>query len=142
MLCSAIIDDVVEQFVARGDRMLLYFYFSFADAAKQDYQALLLSLIAQLLQQGADCEALEATYNKNQKHVRAIEHVLWMLLAGQNVVHIVVDGLNESPEETVHARGSSMVCNRYTIDAQMLDSCSPATRSPTLTNTWLKWEPP
>lgn len=99
VLCSAIIDDVVEHFAKRKERMLLYFYFSFADAAKQDYQALLLSLIAQLLQQGADCEALEAVHSRNQRHARALEPVFWELFAGLSVVHVVVDGLDESPEE-------------------------------------------
>lgn len=42
---------------------------------------------------------LQALYESNRGHVRALEPVLWALLEMQRTVYIVIDGLDECPEE-------------------------------------------
>lgn len=100
VLCSAIIDNINDRFANQLDRTLIYFYFSFADTAKQKYKDLLLSLIAQLLREGADCEVLRSAYDGNQMHVSVLEPILCAMLETRGAVHIVIDALDECPEES------------------------------------------
>ncbi|GAB7325504.1 hypothetical protein MBLNU13_g09513t1 [Cladosporium sp. NU13] len=113
-LCSLVVDTITERLeyepqdqppdqpADQPRSSLLYFYFSFADTTKQKYKSLLLSLLSQLVQLGLDEQSiLELTEmcRRNRRHVTELEEVLRRLLNRLGHAFIVIDGLDESPEE-------------------------------------------
>jgi hypothetical protein len=94
-LCSMIVDHVKDA-LASGE-VMLYFYFTFNDTEKQTYKSLVLSLLAQLVQLELFHESFQLIQRNNQKHIGALEPMLFDMLNRCSVVYIIVDALDESP---------------------------------------------
>lgn len=80
------------------------FYFSFSDRGKQSYEALLRSLVAQLGTQALGLATLKEKYD--QRHtpqgglsVTKLETILIAVLASYDTVFVVLDALDECPQE-------------------------------------------
>lgn len=101
-LCSLVVDTITKRLADEPGGLLLYFYFSFADTAKQKYKSLILSLLSQLVRLGLDekstAELIEMS-QENCRHVTQLEGTLRKLLQRLGHAFIVIDGLDESPEE-------------------------------------------
>ena len=101
MPSSAIIQDVSDD----GESYLIYFFFDFKDAAKQDNRALLSSFLIQLSSQSNLCfKTLFDIYSKHDHGARqpsegtllgCLEHMLRDL--GQAPIYVIVDALDECP---------------------------------------------
>ncbi|OQO04880.1 hypothetical protein B0A48_07897 [Cryoendolithus antarcticus] len=103
ILCSTIIDDVYKRVKDRDDSSFAYFYLTFSDDKRQSYQALLISLVYQLLecQNEANVDIpkdLQSAYEKRYRSTEILEGALLTLLRQRNISYIVIDALDECPE--------------------------------------------
>ena len=91
-----------------GSSFLAYFYFDFKDTAKQDYRALLSSLLIQLSDQSDTfCDAL---FSLHYIHKRGSEQATDEALAqclknmlmgmGQVPIYLIIDALDECPNDS------------------------------------------
>ncbi|KAK6443261.1 hypothetical protein LTR95_000086 [Oleoguttula sp. CCFEE 5521] len=104
VLCSIIIDNVYKRTEGRDDSSFAYFYFAFSDDKRQSYQALLLSLVSQLLecQKAAEVDipmGLQSAYEKRYRSTEVLEGALLSLLQRRTTTYIVIDALDECPED-------------------------------------------
>ena len=91
-----------------GSAFLAYFYFDFKDTAKQDYRALLSSLLIQLSDQSHTfCEALFSLHSvhkrgSEQATDEALAQCLKNMLMGMGRVpiYLIVDALDECPNDS------------------------------------------
>ncbi|KAI9654916.1 MAG: hypothetical protein M1821_005669 [Bathelium mastoideum] len=102
VLCSTAIEDV-QAHCEMGDNVVLaVFYFSFSDNQKQSYEDLLRSLVAQLAWKEPGLSMLQQAYEKpNQSVPREddLEKILLSSVGSYNEVFLVLDALDESPED-------------------------------------------
>ena len=104
---SAIIEDIK---LIRESRSVLvaYYYFDFKDAAKRDVRGLLASLISQLVVDSDHCWRVLSQLHKTCRNgsdlpnEAALEYCLKSMLElpGQVPVYIIVDALDECPNDT------------------------------------------
>lgn len=102
ILCSTIVEDCKERLAESDSTALIYFYFTFQDIRKQDYQGFLLSVVSQLCCNGLITPELESAHAKNQKHPDDLEKAAISLLGKFESVFLFVDGLDECPELDAH----------------------------------------
>jgi hypothetical protein len=81
------------------------FYFTFSDQTKQSYEALLRSLVAQLGTQESGLPLLRERYDQRHEiqgglSTQNLEPILLAILAVYDTVFVVLDALDECPEET------------------------------------------
>jgi hypothetical protein len=91
-----------------GSAFLAYFYFDFKDAAKQDYRALLSSLLIQLSDQSdIFCDALFSVYSvhksgseqpTDEELARCLKNMLMGM--GQLPIYLIIDALDECPNDS------------------------------------------
>lgn len=80
------------------------FYFTFSDQRKQSYEALLRSLVAQLGTQRPGLAILREMYDQRHKlqgglSLQGLESIILAVLARYSTVFVVLDALDECPEE-------------------------------------------
>ena len=91
-----------------GSAFLAYFYFDFKDTAKQDYRALLSSLLIQLSDQSdIFCDALFSLYSvhkrgSEQATDEALARSLKNMLMGMEraPIYLIIDALDECPNDS------------------------------------------
>ncbi|KAI9686777.1 MAG: hypothetical protein M1822_002837 [Bathelium mastoideum] len=102
VLCSTAIEDV-QAHCQMGDNVVLaMFYFSFSDTQKQSYEDLLRSLVAQLAWTEPGLSMLQQAYEKPNRSVPGeddLEKILLSSVRSYNEVFLVLDALDESPED-------------------------------------------
>jgi hypothetical protein len=107
MLSSAIIEDVKRMRESRST-LIAYYYFDFRDAAKRDVRGLLASVLSQLVDHSDRCvdvlSQLHETYTggsdlpSEASLVKYLKNIL--VLQEQGPVYIIVDALDECPDDT------------------------------------------
>jgi hypothetical protein len=106
-ISSAIIEDI--KFIRESRSALVaYYYFDFKDAAKRDVRGLLASLISQLVVDSDHCWRVLSQLHKTCRDgsdlpsEAALEHCLKSMLElpGQVPVYVIVDALDECPNDT------------------------------------------
>jgi hypothetical protein len=91
-----------------GSAFLAYFYFDFKDTAKQDYRALLSSLLIQLSDQSdIFCDVLFSVYSVHKSRseqptdeelARCLKNMLMGM--GQLPIYLIIDALDECPNDS------------------------------------------
>ena len=104
ILSSTIVEDVQRHCCQAVGFGLAPFYFTFTDRGKQSYEAMLRSLIAQLGLQEPGLPVLQEKHDQRHKlkgelNVQSIESILLVILATFDTVFVVLDALDECPEE-------------------------------------------
>ena len=104
ILSSTIVEDVQRHCFQAVGFGLAPFYFTFTDRGKQSYEAMLRSLIAQLGLQEPGLPVLQEKHDQRHKlkgelNVRSLESILLVVLATYDAVFMVLDALDECPEE-------------------------------------------
>jgi len=104
ILSSSIVEDVQRHCYQAVGFGLAPFYFTFTDRGKQSYEAMLRSLIAQLGLQEPGLPALQEKYGQRHKlkgelNVQSFESILLVILATYDTVFVVLDALDECPDE-------------------------------------------
>lgn len=106
VLCSTAIEDV--QAYRRGNDRVVQFYFTFSDKRKQKYEDLLRSLIAQLGSQEPTLTDLGERYQKRADQSEfassKLEEILISIAQSWQTVYLVIDALDESPDDDDDAR--------------------------------------
>ncbi|KAF2637645.1 hypothetical protein P280DRAFT_357966, partial [Massarina eburnea CBS 473.64] len=98
VLCSIIIKNISAKLPSLGDAVLSYFYFSFANNAKQSYASLLLSMVTQLSRKRPIHPTLTAAYDEsqpNRPNVSTLEGILIALVRRVKISYLVIDALDE-----------------------------------------------
>ena len=102
LLCSSVIDRTLKEKAMLADAIVVYYYFSFADASKQNLSGMLRSLMFQLSRDSAEgAKALEDLQNRHSlgfppDHV-LVEHLRDSLQAWP-YSYIIIDALDEIPD--------------------------------------------
>jgi hypothetical protein len=104
---SAIIEEVKNIQKSRS-ALLTYYYFDFKDAAKRDVRGLLTSLLLQLVDDSDPCWDLLSQLYKScrngseQPSMAALTRCLNSMLdlPGQTLIYIIIDALDECPNNT------------------------------------------
>lgn len=104
ILCSSIIEDLrrVCEFSNIGAIGLAVFYFTFSDSDKQSYTDLIRSLTAQLGWKEPGRSMLQREYEnsgRNAPGVDFLESVLNSSIEAYDIVFLVLDALDESPDD-------------------------------------------
>jgi hypothetical protein len=91
-----------------GSAFLAYFYFDFKDTAKQDYRALLSSLLIQLSElSDIFCDALFSLYSTHKRGLeqptddtlaRCLKNMLMGM--GHVPIYLIIDALDECPDDS------------------------------------------
>ncbi|KAI0286246.1 hypothetical protein BC826DRAFT_1109030 [Russula brevipes] len=105
-LCSAIIEDMTRM-REDGSALVAFYYFDFRDAAKRDIRGLLTSLLKQLADESESCRGvLHQLYKiyhdgtERPSDAALTQYLKNMLqLPGQVPVFIIIDGLDECPND-------------------------------------------
>jgi len=107
MLSSAIVEDVKHMRESRS-ALVAYYYFDFKDAAKRDVRGLLASLLSQLVDHSDRCLGVLSQLHEmctggsdlpsEASLVKCLKNML--VLPGQGPVYIIVDALDECPNDT------------------------------------------
>jgi hypothetical protein len=100
---KTVLSATVLDHLAKGSgRLILSFFFDFGDKVKKTVDGMLRSLVFQLYRGGTDsARVLGASFQKhqdccNQPSIKALSDALFMILAAQEQVVIVLDALDES----------------------------------------------
>ncbi|KAI9447774.1 hypothetical protein H4582DRAFT_2093077 [Lactarius indigo] len=107
VICSSVIQDIMTVCEA-GSAIMAYFYFDFKDLSKQTCHDLLLSLIFQLSTRSSRCcDILHHVYKAHEDGTRQPSDDLlkgclkgMLRLPGQKPIFIVLDALDECPDES------------------------------------------
>ena len=104
ILSSTIVEDLQHHCQQEVTFGIAPFYFSFSDRGKQSYEALLRSLVAELGTRVPGLATLQGSYD--QRHtsqgglsVARLETILIAVLASYDTVFVVLDALDECPQE-------------------------------------------
>lgn len=107
MSSSAIVEDVKQMRESRS-ALVTYYYFDFKDAAKRDVRGLLASLLSQLVNRSDRCLDVLSQLHKmcasgsdlpsEASLTKCLKNIL--CLPGQDPVYIIVDALDECPNDT------------------------------------------
>jgi len=105
ILSSTIVEDVQRHCRQAVNFGFAPFYFTFSDQAKQSYEALLRSLVAQFGTQEPGLPLLREKYDQRHKlqgglSVQSLESILLAVLAAYDTAFVVLDALDECPEDT------------------------------------------
>nr|POF13639.1 vegetative incompatibility protein het-e-1 [Quercus suber] len=103
VLCSTAVEDMKGHCAAIENTALAVFYFTFSDKQKQKYEDLLRSLVAQLGWKEPGLSMLQEAYHKPDSTmlgVNDLEKILIASIQSYNVVFLMLDALDESPEES------------------------------------------
>jgi hypothetical protein len=105
VLSSTIVEDVQQHCRQAVNFGFAPFYFTFSDQTKQSYEALLRSLVAQLGTQESGLPLLRERYDQRHEiqgglSTQNLEPILLAILAVYDTVFVVLDALDECPEET------------------------------------------
>ncbi|KAK4500778.1 hypothetical protein PRZ48_008969 [Zasmidium cellare] len=98
ILSSIVIEDL-KRLPSHQSCRVAYFYFTFQDQAKQSWQGLVRSLTAQLSTDRRLLPRLRAAQRKDDKRLETTLSVLNELLDQQQKTYIVIDALDECPED-------------------------------------------
>jgi hypothetical protein len=102
VLLSTIIEDVRGRLAGQHGSVLAYFYFTFADAGKQTYRSLLLSLVTELSRENPIHPVLQASYEASLPNApldTTLENILMALLQDAQDIYVAIDALDECPQE-------------------------------------------
>ena len=104
ILSSTIVDNVQHHCRQAANFGFAPFYFTFSDQGKQSYEALLRSLVAQLGTQEPGLPILQERYDQWHKlqgglNVQNLEPLFLAVVAVYDTVFVVLDALDECPEE-------------------------------------------
>lgn len=102
VLSSTVIQDLERRIENQPDTALAFFYFTFSDAQKQRYKDLLLSMVTELCRGRPIIASLLELYEASVPHspsVEGLEETLVATLKELHVSYLVVDALDECPEE-------------------------------------------
>ena len=102
VLCSSIIDNLQSRLNGLKSAAFAYFYFTFADSAKQSYRALLLSMVTELSRKPPLHASLLRLYEDRKPQAaseKALEDVLITLIQQATLSFLVADALDECSEE-------------------------------------------
>ena len=101
---SAIIQDI-ERVSNAGLASMAYFYFDFKDIGKQDFRALLASLLIQLCDQSDSfCNVLLRLYSAHRdgsqqpSDAALVQSLKKMIIAGTVPIYLIIDALDECPD--------------------------------------------
>jgi NACHT domain len=106
VLCSTIIEDVLQHTHCNPAVALVYFYFDFNDIGKQRYENMIRSLITQLSTQGPSrSEALETLFSSCMNGIRqptssALLTTLQKMIQETDETFIILDALDECEERS------------------------------------------
>jgi hypothetical protein len=104
VLCSTAIEHTLHEMRRKDGVGIAFFYFSFNDEAKRDYNGMLRTLLLQLsvqLQDGErDLEQLHALYKSGSPPVHALLDTLQRFLERFCDTYILLDALDESPRDS------------------------------------------
>ena len=101
VLSSTVIEDLRPHCESAANVGLAIFYFSFSDNRKQTFESLLLSLVAQLGWKEPGRSMLEREYKKPNRSlpgVEALEEILLSSIEQYDEIFLVLDALDECPE--------------------------------------------
>lgn len=102
VLCSTAIEDVRAHCETEPELGFAVFYFSFSDSQKKSFQDLLRSLIAQLGWKEPGLSTLQHAYDKFNRSVQSTEELEKVLLScvdSYDDVFLLLDALDECPED-------------------------------------------
>lgn len=103
VLCSKAIQFLQRRLASDPNVGIAYFYFTFNDTSKQDESGMLRALLLQLLSQHQDGEAdLTKLYHSNKDCIpdsRVLIEYLRRLIQRFHQVYLVLDGLDETPQD-------------------------------------------
>jgi hypothetical protein len=104
ILSSTIVEHVQHHCLQAVDFGFAPFYFTFSDKGKQSYEALLRSLVAQLGTQEPGLAKLREKYAQRHRmqggiNVQTLESTLLAVLAAYDTVFVVLDALDECPDD-------------------------------------------
>lgn len=102
VLCSSVVNDVQDHIKGLNDVTMAYFYFTFADSAKQSYRSLLLSMVTELNRKPPVHPSLVELYGGRQPQAaseKALEDVFITLIQQNKFLYLIVDALDECSED-------------------------------------------
>jgi hypothetical protein len=123
ILCSTAIDDIRLASEQDADTAFAFFYFSFSDERKQSDSDLLRSLVAQLGWREPGLSMLRQAYGDAKRSVPGLDELEKILLASIrscSIVYILIDALDECPEEHQIRQGVTTRIERLSKDAPNL----------------------
>jgi hypothetical protein len=103
-MCSSVIDYIQKQYDKEPSSAIVYWYFTFTDAAKQDVSNAICSLIADICSNRRDTpEELQNAFRRNnfgqqKPPLRDLIAILQAVMDGFQDVYIVMDALDECPK--------------------------------------------
>ena len=91
-----------------GSAFLAYFYFDFKDTTKQDFRALLSSILVQLSNQSDQlCDVLHGLYSEHQDGSQQPNNAslfrcfkVMLTIAGPGPIYLIIDALDECPNDS------------------------------------------
>jgi hypothetical protein len=123
ILCSTAIEDIRTTCEQDTDTSFAFFYFSFSDDRKQSVSDLLRSLVAQLGWREPGLSMLRQAYENNKQIVLGpdlLENILLASIRPCSKVYLLVDALDECPEDNETRRNVLQQLERLTRDAPNL----------------------
>jgi hypothetical protein len=102
VLCSTIVEDVRLRIAGQESAVLLFFYFTFSDTRKLNYENMLRSMVTELSRARPVTPSLRELYATSQPYapsVEALEDTLIELLQVTNISYLIADALDECSEE-------------------------------------------
>jgi hypothetical protein len=102
VLCSTVIEDIKAYCDQNSDALYGVFYFTFSDRQKQSYENLIRSLVAQLGWKEPGLSALVQACEKPNASIPGVDELEKILVAciqTYRVAFLMVDALDESPED-------------------------------------------
>jgi hypothetical protein len=123
ILCSTAIEDIRVTCEQDADTSFAFFYFSFSDERKQSDSDLLRSLVAQLAWREPGLSMLRQAYGDAKRSVPGPDELEKILLAstrGCSKVYLLVDALDECPEDDETRQSVLARIERLTLDAPNL----------------------
>jgi hypothetical protein len=123
ILCSTAVEDIRVTCEHDADTSLAFFYFSFSDERKQSDSDLLRSLVAQLGWREPGLSMLRHAYGDAKRSVPGpdeLEKILLASIRSCSKVHILIDALDECPEDHETRQTVLARIERLTQDAPNL----------------------
>ncbi|PIB00933.1 Vegetative incompatibility protein HET-E-1 [Cercospora beticola] len=108
ILCSTAIEDIRVYCNSRDDIGYAVFYCAFSDSRKQSLRTMLLSIVAQVCSREPGLAMLQNAYEKHNRVTLSaddLEKIMFSTLRAYKTMYLLVDGVDECPEDNDNRRG-------------------------------------